>query len=48
MKAGWARRISYLVLAALVFVTSCRAWSHADDTQFLRSPAPSTQIMESR
>ena len=30
MRAGWARRISYLVLAALVFVTSCRAWSHAE------------------
>lgn len=37
MKTGWARRISYLVLAALVFVTSCRAWSHAGDTHFVQS-----------
>lgn len=29
MQARGARRIAYLVLAALVFVTSCRAWSHA-------------------
>jgi len=44
MRSGWARRISYLVLAALVFVTSCRAWSHAGDTQFVQA-AP-IQIME--
>lgn len=27
MQSGWGRWIAYLVLAALVVVTSCQAWA---------------------
>lgn len=41
MQAGWVRWIAYLVLAALVVVTSCQAWA-APGPQVAAAP-PVTQ-----